>query len=210
MKKHLLVLLLASLSLPAAAEPSWRDYPGVSNTSFVEPNGDRAIQLSITVPASPQAVFDAFATADGFKAWAVPMAKIDLRVGGMIEASYNPDAKLGDPDNIKNRIVAYVPARLFVIANVQAPRSLPARDEFAKTVTIIEFVPEGANATRVTLTNAGYGNSEGAQAAYKHFEWGDAYTLAGLRTRFEKGPVDWAEVAAKRKAAAAAKQMTTK
>lgn len=162
------------------------------------------------MPATPKQVFDVFATSDGFKSWAVPMAQIELRVGGMIEASYNPDAKLGDPNNIKNRIVAYVPDRLLVLRNEQAPHNLPGREEFAKTVTIIELVPEGASATRVTLTNAGYGNSDGAKAAYKHFEWGDAYTLAQLRTRFEKGPTDWADVAAKRKAAAAAEQMTKK
>ncbi|MDB5364620.1 MAG: hypothetical protein JWM77_547 [Rhodospirillales bacterium] len=193
-----------------AAEPSWRDFPGVSNTSYVEPSGDRAIQLSITVKATPQAVFDAFATETGFESWAVPMAKIDLRVGGMIEASYNADAKLGDPDNIKNRIAAYVPGRLLVIHNVQAPRDLPGRDEFAKTVTIIELAPDGAGATRVTLTNAGYGHNPGADAAYAKFEWGDAYTLHGLQQRFENGPVNWAEVVARRKAAAADKQVTGK
>ena len=25
----------------------------------------------------------------------------------------------------------------------------------------------------------------------KKFEWGDAYTLEQLKTRFEKGPTDW-------------------
>src|SRR4051794_29183654 len=65
---------------------SWRDFPGVSNSSFVEPNGDRALQLSIEVPASPDEVFAAFATSEGFRSWAAPVAKIELRVGGMIES----------------------------------------------------------------------------------------------------------------------------
>jgi hypothetical protein len=84
--------LLPLAAAPAAAEPSWRDFPGVSNSSFVEPNGDRAIQLSIEVPAEPQAAFDAFATAEGFRAWAVPVARIDLRTGGIIESSLNSEA----------------------------------------------------------------------------------------------------------------------
>jgi hypothetical protein len=56
----------------------------------------------------------------------------------------------------------------------------------------------------VTLTNAGYGTGERWDTLYRHFEWGDAYTLAELKSRFEHGPVDWAALAAKSKAEAAA------
>lgn len=166
--------------------PSWRDFPGIDNTSFVEPSGDRAIQLSAMIPAAPHEVFNAFATSDGFKSWAAPIAKIDLRVGGEIEASYNPAAQLGNPENIRNRIVAYVPDRLLVLQNVQAPSSLPGRLAFGRTVTIVEFLPAENGTTRVQVTNAGYGKGADFDAAYRHFEWGDAYTLAELRKRFEK------------------------
>jgi uncharacterized protein YndB with AHSA1/START domain len=169
----------------AAAQPSWRDYPGVENTSFVEPSGDRSLQLSAMIPARPHDVFAAFTTTDGFRSWAVGMARIELRVGGMIEASYDAKAKVGDPDNIKNQILAYVPDRLLVIRNVQAPRSLPGREAFARTVTMVEFAP-AAGGTRVTLTNAGYGNDPDSATVYKHFEWGNAYTLDALRRHFAK------------------------
>jgi len=187
-------ILLATLAFATAGaataaerQPSWRDYPAVANSSFVEPSGDRAIQLSVLVPANPHQIFDAFTTADGFRSWAVGMAKIDLRVGGMIEASYDPKAALGDPENIKNQILAYVPDRMLVIRNVQAPHSLPGREAFGRTVTIVELAPAGAAGTRVTLTNAGYGTDAQSQAAYRHFEWGDAYTLDELRKHFSAG-----------------------
>jgi len=44
-------------------------------------------------------------------------------------------------------------------------------------------------------------NHTGRAMALPHLaalEWGDAYTLQELRTRFEKGPVDWAALSAKR------------
>ena len=185
--------LLVLLALPgfAAAEPSWRDFPGVSNSSFIEPNGDRAIQLSIEVPADPDAVFNAFTTSEGFRSWAVPVARIDLRTGGMIESSYDAGASIGDRDNIRNEILAFIPDRLLVIRNVQAPRSFVDPELFQRTVTIIEFASAGANRTRVTLTNSGYGSGAGFDRLYRQFEWGDAYSLASLRRRFEQGPVDW-------------------
>ncbi|THD34484.1 MAG: SRPBCC domain-containing protein [Sphingomonas sp.] len=172
-------------------ERSWRDFAGVTNTSFVEGNGDRAIQLSIDVPAPQRAVFDAFATSEGFASWAVPVAKVDLRIGGMIESNYNPAARMGERDNIKNEIVAYVPSRLIVLRNVQAPRTFVHPELFQKTVTIVEFAAIDPSHTRVTMTNSGYGPGPDFDKIYKLFEWGDAYSLAGLRRRFEQGPVDW-------------------
>src|SRR3954471_25044875 len=114
MRTIIAVAAAAALAGTAAASVatdgigSWRDFPGVANSSFVEPGGDRALQLSIDIPAPQQAVFDAFTTTDGFRSWAAPVAHVDLRVGGVIEASYDAHAKLGDRDNIRNQILAYV------------------------------------------------------------------------------------------------------
>ena len=209
--KKLGLLLLASAACSGAAfgAPSWHDFKDVSNSSFVEPNGDRSLQLSVDVPAPVKAVYDAMTTSEGFSSWAVPVAKIDLRVGGMIEASYSADAKFGDPNNIKNEIIAYVPNHLLIIHNVQAPKGFVDSTFFQKTVTIVEFTPIDANTTHVTLTNAGYGKGAGFDDVYSHFEWGDAYTLQELRNRFVKGPTDWAAVAAKEKADAATKKVET-
>lgn len=189
----LLVAACAAYAVPAlAAERSWRDFKDVANSSYVEPGGDRAIQLSIEVAAPAADVFKAFTTSDGFSSWAVPVAHIDLRVGGFIEASYDAHAKLGDPGNIRNEIVAYVPDRLLVIRNAQAPPGFADPELFRRTVTIIELVPVGKERTRVVLTNAGYGPGERFDTLYRRFEWGDAYTLSELKHRYERGPVDWA------------------
>jgi uncharacterized protein YndB with AHSA1/START domain len=203
-------MLAALIPGTALAAHSWRDFKDVANSSFIEPDGDRSLQLSIDVPAPPKAVFDAFTTSEGFSSWCVPLAKIDLRVGGMIEASYDSDGKLGDPNNIKNEIIAYVPDHLLIIHNVQAPAGFVDSKLFQKTVTIIEFAAIDANNTRVTLTNAGYGKGAGFDDVYAHFEWGNAYTLHELRARFVKGPVDWAALAAQEKAEAAAKKVEAK
>ena len=182
----ILAVLASSAALPAmAAERSWRDFPAVENTSYVEPSGDRSIQLSTIVPATPRQAFAAFTTDAGMQAWAVKMAKIDLRVGGTIESSYTEGAKPGDPENVRNQILGYVPDRLLVIRNVQAPKALQGREAFARTVTMVSFEPV-AGGTRVTVTNAGYGKDAESEAAYGHFEWGNAYTLDALRKHFAK------------------------
>jgi uncharacterized protein YndB with AHSA1/START domain len=208
--RRIVASLFAVFTLSSAQAADWRDFKDVTNTSFVEPGGDRSLQLSIDVPATPKAVFDAFTTSEGFSSWAVPLARIDLRIGGIIEASYDAKSKFGDPDNIKNQIVAYVPNRLLVIHNVQTPAGFVDSALFQKTVTIIEFSPIDAKTTHVTLTNAGYGTGAGFDDVYNHFVWGDAYTLHELRARFVNGPVDWAAVAAKEAAQDASKTVTGK
>ncbi len=195
MLRSTLIAAAALLALAGTAQAqkvgSWKDFPGVSNTSYVDAAGQKALQLSMDIPAAPHAVFDAFTTSEGFRSWAVATAQIDLRTGGMIEASYDPKAQIGDPNNIKNQIVTFIPDHLLVIRNVQAPKGFAGEGEFQKTVTVIEFTPiEGGTKTRVRLTNTGYGDSAEAKTVFGHFEWGNAYTLAELKKRFETGAID--------------------
>lgn len=204
------ISLLAATLAAAAGEKvrSWRDFPAVSNTSFTEPSGDRAIQLSIDVPAPVHDVYAAFTTTTGFSSWAVPVTRVELRVGGMMESSYDAKARIGDPDNIRNEIIAYVPERLLVIRNVHAPSALQYAELFQRTVTVIEFAALDDRHTRVTMTNAGYGAGEGFAKLYRNFEWGDAYSLDQLRQRFERGPVDWSALAAQQQAESASGAVT--
>lgn len=201
-----------SLSVAQAAEPAkfpdWRQYRDVTNSSFVEADGDRVLQLSIVVNATPAQVWDAFTTAEGYRAWVAPVAAVDLRIGGDIEASYDPAAKIGGPDNIRNRIVAYVPQRLLSFRNVQAPKALPHRELFGEIVTTLEIEDLGAGRARVSLTAVGYGPGEGFDVLYRHFEWGNAYSLNELKKRFETGPIDWAALFERQKAAAASATVT--
>jgi uncharacterized protein YndB with AHSA1/START domain len=194
MKRLIIAALAAAFAGGAfAAEPSWRDYPGVENSSFVEADGRRALQLSVIVPAGVDEAWAAFTTEAGWKTWASPSAFIDFRVGGSLETSYSVGAAKGDPNNIINRIEAYVPGRMLAIRNVQTPKGFPAAEAFGQTVTVLEFAPIGDKQTRVTLTNLGYGQGADFDTAYRHFEWGNAYTLDGLRRRFQDGPRSWAK-----------------
>lgn len=187
----------------AQAAASWRDFPGVENSGFVETGGDRVMQLSIVVPAPRAEVWRAFTTSDGYRTWATPLASVDLQVDGMIETNYDAAAKLGSADNIKNQITAYVPQRLLVMRNVQAPTGFPGAAEFAKTAVVIELAEVTPQSTRVTLSGVGYGPGPVFDNLYRQFEWANAYSLAELKSRFVNGPIDWAARAAKEKAAAA-------
>lgn len=203
--------LAAALTLAVAtgaqAAASWRDFPDVENSGFVEAGGDRVMQLSIVVPAARAEVWRAFTTSDGYRTWATPLASVDLKIDGMIETNYDAAAKLGSADNIKNQITAYVPQRLLVMRNVQAPTGFPGAEAFARTAVVIELAELSPQSTRVTLSGVGYGPGPVFDNLHRQFEWANAYSLAELKSRFVTGPIDWAARAAKEKAAAADRKL---
>ena len=111
----LVVLALFTLQLAGTAAETNKTTTSITDTSYVETNGDRVIRLSVDVSASADEIWSAFTTAEGWKSFAVAFAQVDMKVGGIIETSYNPKAQAGDSNNIKNEIVAYIPGRMLAI-----------------------------------------------------------------------------------------------
>lgn len=185
----LLALVLLCATLPARGAVA--GFADVVDTSFVEANGDRTLQLAIVVPASAKDAFRAFATVEGWKSWAVPFATGEPRVGAIMETAYRLDAKAGDRGNIKNQFIAWLPDRLLVFRNVQAPPDFPNPDLFARVVSVVEFEALGPASTRVVMSGVGYGPGPGFDELYRMFLGGNAWSLSKLKQRFETGPVDW-------------------
>ena len=148
---------LVLLGVALAARGAVTGFPDVVDSSFVEANGDRTLQLSVVVPASAKDAYAAFATTEGWKTWAVPFAVGETRVGAVMETAYRLDAKAGDRANIRNQFIAWLPDRLLVFRNVQAPPDFRHADLFAKVVSIVEFESLGPASTRVVMSGVGYG-----------------------------------------------------
>jgi len=183
MRAMVLFLALATPG-PALAQAATPPAAAVANTSFMEPDGDRVMQISTVVPAPPAEVWKALSTAEGWKRLGVKMAAVDFQVGGMIETNYRADAQPGERSNIKNLIVAYLPERLLVIRNVQAPAGFANAEAFSRTATIIELEPWGGGQTRVRLSGVGFRPGGAYDDLYGKFTAGNAYSLDLLRRSF--------------------------
>lgn len=207
---RMIAAAVAALTLAAGAAQaqSVKDFADVTDTSFAQANGHKVLRIAIDVPAPRKAVWDRFTTTEGYRAWAVPIAQVDGRLGGVIEGSYDFKAKVGDADNIRNQIVLFQPERTLAIRNVHAPAALPGGKEFGEIVTAMEF-EDVAGGTRVTLTAVGYKPGEPYDTLYRHFSWGNAYSLTKLKESFTKGPIDWKQVQAQQEAQAAAKKVAS-
>jgi uncharacterized protein YndB with AHSA1/START domain len=170
----------------AFAEPS--KYPDVIDSSFVTDDGARNLQQSIVIDAPVAVLWKAFVDPAEFKRWNSPVAAIDLRVGGSLEASYDPAHKIGDPDNIKHRIITFIPERLLVFQNIQAPHGLANADRFQRTVTVVRYEPLGPARTRVTIACTGWASDPASQQLYGFFQGGNAELLEKMKAVYEAKP----------------------
>jgi hypothetical protein len=165
----------------------------VADTSYVAPDGTRVLRHEVVVAASASDVYQAFATAEGWRTWAVPFAEMTpaFGVGAVLETSYNPAAKIGDAKNIKNKILAYIPNRMFAFQAVQAPTGFKHADLLAHIFTVAELEQVSAKKTRIRLSMLGYAQGPGFDELYAAFSKGNAWTMEKLAERFAKGPIDW-------------------
>lgn len=183
---------IAALVLLAVATPTLAAPQAVSEQVRSEADGTHSLTHSVLVPASPEQIWSAIATADGWMTWAVPVAWLTAERGNVIETSYNPAAKPGDPMNIENEFLAREPLRRLVFRAVKAPAGFPHFDALRQVTQTFELAPE-SDGTRVSLTGTGYRGDESGQAVLAFFKGGNRVSLEMLRDRFATGPIDWTE-----------------
>ncbi|MGA2952494.1 MAG: SRPBCC domain-containing protein [Caulobacteraceae bacterium] len=183
MNKLILTLALA-LAGPVAAQPVDKA-PDVVDSSFVTPDGQSDLQQSVVIGAPVAVLWKSFTDPKEFARWNAPVAAIDMRVAGTLEASYDPKHPIGDPDNIKHRIITFLPERLIVFQNIQAPHDLPNADKFQRTVIVVQFEPLGPSKTRVTLTCTGFAADAGSKAIYAFFHEDNAAELERWKHVYE-------------------------
>ncbi len=180
--KWIAALMLLLTAWPAAAEE-------VQTRAYAEPAG-RVLEQSLFIPAPRAEVWRAWTTSEGFRSFAAPVAAVDMRIGGQIEAAYDPTTRLGDPANIINRVLAYEPERMLAIQIARAPPTFPHAAE-ARTLWTVIRLDDAEGGSRVAISMLGFRAGPAYDALWRFFEAGNSYTLIKLRDRFVDGPVDW-------------------
>ena len=154
------------------------------------PDGTRTLVHEAVVPASPEQVYAAFTTPEGWGSWAVRQAWISPSDPDLLETTYIPNANPGDPRNIRQRYLLRVPNRLVAFRTVQAPTGFPHAEAFYRVTHLVELEPVSAG-TRVRLTSAGYPAGAAGDTLVGFFRGGNRTSLEQLRLRFVDGPIDW-------------------
>jgi uncharacterized protein YndB with AHSA1/START domain len=143
------------------------------------------LKMEVTVPASLDAVWEAFTTREGLKTWLSPDARVDLRNGGEWTAIFPGNTTGG------GTITDIVPKSELVM-RAMAPEWFPSvRAE--RTTATFRFTPLGPDSTLVQLEQTGWHRTDEWDKAYDYLASGNAVLLDTLRRRFVSGPIDWSK-----------------
>jgi uncharacterized protein YndB with AHSA1/START domain len=145
----------------------------------------KSLKLEVVVPASQEAVWQAFSTSEGLSTWLTPSAVVDLRKGGEWTAHF-PGGKTGG-----GTILTFVPKQEMVMSALAPERFPTVRAE--RTTATFRFLPQGPGSTLVQLEQTGWKAGEEWEKAYDYLATGNAQLLDTLRRRFVDGPLDWAK-----------------
>ena len=151
---------------------------------------ERAIDREVVVNATLDQAWEAWTTREGIVSFFAPDARIEPRVGGAFHIYIDPGAPAGTKGADEMRFMALQPKQM-ISFDWNAPPSLPeARAQ--RTFVIVRFAPVDDKTTRVTLHHTGWGDGGEWDKARAYFERAWTNVLAGMKTRFDKGPADWA------------------
>jgi len=164
----MLALALTSLTAQGAPRPGVADRPSETLdpssriSSRVEKNasGGRTVIEQVLVEAPVATVWDAYATSEGWMAWAAPVAEVDLRAGGSIRTNYDASAKIGDPGTNVLHIVNFVPRRILTLRAELGdnwPEVMKHDAEHLMNIIVFDALPD--DRTRITSYGVGYGAS---------------------------------------------------
>ncbi len=140
-----------------------------------------------TVKAPIDAVWNAYTTKRGWESWAVPIAEVDLKVGGYIKTNYNQEGKIGDSTTIVTHIINYVPQRLITL-QAEITDNFPdfMKKEAKDFYNIIYFDEMKNGNTTVKSFGIGYKNDPKYLSLMKYFIPANEKTLMNLITYLEK------------------------
>jgi uncharacterized protein YndB with AHSA1/START domain len=172
---------LLAPGIPATAQTHSFERGHVHVTTSSEP---KRLDLSVTVPAGIDQVWEAFTTVAGMTSWLAPQATVEPVAGGKWEVAFGPGSSVGG-----GTIVLVQPKSLLALAALAPDRFPTVRRE--RTTAVFLFDAAGPNATTVRLAQTGWKSGPEWDQAFDYLAVGNAQLLEQLYHRFAVGPVSW-------------------
>lgn len=155
----------------------------------------RIIRTETVVPASRQAVWQAWTTREGVKTFFAPDARIQLEIGGPYEILFLLDAPQGAQGSEGCTVLLFDAAKKQIAFSWNAPPHLPEARKVHTRVDVRVEPVAGENSSRVTLHHTAWppaGQHAQMDEAYDYFMKAWDRVLANLVTRFTTGTaIDW-------------------
>jgi len=133
-------------------------------------DGLRVLRKRVRLPATRQAVWQAWTTSEGVGWFGPKQSRIELRVGGPYEWYFLPESPEGMRGSEGCTVLSYVPQEMLSFT-WNAPPSIPAlRSSGAKTHVVIELHERGPREVELTLAQVGFGEGPDWEKYYAYFD----------------------------------------
>ena len=157
-------------------------------TSSIDSTYNHEIVLiqEFSVDATIDEVWEAYTTKAGWENWAVPLAEVDLKIGGTIKTNYNPKGQIGDSTTIVTHIINYVPRKLLTL-QAEITDNFPEfmKKEAKNFYNVIYFDEDKPGRTNVKSYGIGYKNTPKYLGLMKFFIPANEKTLLNLISYLE-------------------------
>ncbi len=182
------LVVVTLLTVGVMADDKGEPAPAITSKVTKTAAGDRVLVQTALLDASLEAVWHAYTTAKGYTAWAVPVAEIDLKLGGQMRTHYTPSAKIGADGTNTLTIVNYVPQRLLTL-RAEPAATWPAylKRDADRLSNVILFDKVGESRTRVTSYGIGYRDSPEYNSVLEFFGKANVTLLQHLKRYVEDG-----------------------
>ena len=160
--------------------------------SIIDSTNNRELVLiqEFTVNSPIDSVWNAYTTKKGWENWAVPLAEIDLKVGGFIKTNYNKAGKIGDSTTIVTYIINYVPKKLITL-QAEITDNFPEfmKKEAKDFYNVIYFDETVKGKTSVKSYGIGYKNNPKYLSLMEYFIPANEKLLNNLILYLEKDTI---------------------
>ncbi|MDX1570853.1 MAG: SRPBCC domain-containing protein [Xanthomonadales bacterium] len=152
------------------------------------PSTPDVIEHHVVVPASLEAVWSRWTTAEGLTRFFARSVNLDLRVGGDFEILFFPENEPGLRGAEGTRLMAVEAPRRLAF-DWDAPPQWP-HQRGQRTMVEVRLAPSEGG-TRISLRHHGWGDGPQWQEVRDYFDRAWQKVLARLVYSFEVGPVNW-------------------
>ena len=150
----------------------------------ISPASAQTLVHETIIDAPVAAVWNAFTDADEIETWMVPKADIDMRIGGLLRTTYNPEAALDGPEAIHQKILAFEPQQMIAFQVVKCPDGFEYANLVKDAWEVIYFESLGPKRTRIRGTGCGYKSGGAWDEMRAFFDQGNAWTYEQLAKKF--------------------------
>lgn len=130
-------------------------------------------------------VWNAFTQAELIMQWMVPKAEIDLRIGGTLRTSYDPEGVIGDEHTIEQTFLAYEHEHMLAMKVTKCPINFPFKEEAKHMWSVLYFDAITPYRTKLRLVGIGYGTGGNWDRMRAFFKKGNEWELQKLKKFLE-------------------------